>query len=66
MQSKTLFLVGNSENRGQQSNNGNSLINKGFGYVALMKIEQATKATIEGNLNVLPMLPVKNIYPEKV
>lgn len=42
---------------GNKGNKGNSLINKGFECVALMKMEKATKATIEQKLNLLPMLP---------
>ncbi|MFV4919460.1 hypothetical protein Q5E55_016970 [Acinetobacter baumannii] len=49
--------MGIAKIEGNKGNKGNSLINKGFECVALMKMEKATKATIEQKLNLLPMLP---------
>ncbi|HCQ62554.1 MAG TPA: hypothetical protein DIU50_13515 [Acinetobacter nosocomialis] len=46
--------MGIAKIEGNKGNKGNSLINKGFECVALMKMEKATKATIEQKLNLLP------------
>ena len=43
--------------RGNKGNRGNNLINKGFERVAHIKMQQATKATIEVKPFLLPMLP---------
>jgi hypothetical protein len=49
--------LGIAKIQGNKGNKGNSLINKGFERVAHIKMQQATKATIQIKLNLLPMLP---------
>jgi hypothetical protein len=49
--------LGIAKIQGNKGNKGNNLINKGFERVAHIKMQQATKATIQIKLNLLPMLP---------
>lgn len=49
--------MGIAKIQGNKGNKGNNLINKGFERVAHIKMHQATKATIQIKLNLLPMLP---------
>ena len=49
--------MGIVKTQGNKGNKGNNRMNKGFEDVALMKMQKATRATIEINPYMLPLLP---------